>query len=423
MKKFVIVIFTLLTLLEACAPSTDKLTFRPDGTFRILQFTDLHLQLFHPDQVADVFSRMDSLVRQADPDLIAVTGDLLYSSPADSLMQLIVARLDSYSRPWAIVYGNHDHEHGLTLAQLSPIITSGKHSINTLNAEGTLADFEIPIYKTPGRAGGDGKGRHARPALFRHARPFIKYRHARPALYRHARPDRASFYLFFLDSHAYSTYNGSFSYAWFEPEQVEWVRHTAGLHPSTPSIAFFHIPFPEYADAASLAGLEPDLNVRLYTPAFTGTLGEWVCCPKFNSGMFDAMSQTGFLASFCGHDHDNDFSALYRKPAAVSPVATDTTSDTVMPGLSSNTVIPDPSSNTVMPDPSSNAVMPDPDRASSRPMLLCYGRYSGSNGEYNHLPKGARLITLRSDGSLETCILDSSGTPSNQVHLDPPLSL
>ena len=335
MKKFVIVIFALLTLLEACAPSTDKLTFRPDGTFRILQFTDLHLQLFHPDQVADVFARMDSLVREADPDLIAVTGDLLYSSPADSLMQLIVGRLDSYARPWAIVYGNHDHEHGLTLAQLSPIITAGKHSINTLNAEGTLADFEIPVYI------------HRTPA----------------------------FYLFFLDSHTYSTYNGSFSYAWFEPEQVEWVRTTAGQHPSTPSIAFFHIPFPEYADAARLAGLEPDLNACRKTSTFTGTFGEPVCCPKFNSGMFEAMSQTGFLATFCGHDHDNDFAALYP----------------------------------VMPDPSSNTVMPDPDRASSRPMLLCYGRYSGSNGEYNHLPKGARLITLRSDGSLQTCILDSSG--------------
>ncbi len=326
MKKFIIVILALLTLIEACAPSTDKLTFRPDGTFRILQFTDLHLQLFHPDQVADVFTRMDSLVRQADPDLIAVTGDLLYSSPADSLMQLIVGRLDSYARPWAIVYGNHDHEHGLTLAQLSPIITSGRHTINTLAPSGVLADMEIPVFKTPGRAGGDRT---------RHARPFIKYRHARH--------DRASFYLFFLDSHAYSTdpidYS-NFSYAWFEPEQVEWVRHTAGQHPNTPSIAFFHIPFPEYAEV-------------------TNYVGEWtepVCCPKYNSGMFGAMKETGFIATFCGHDHDNSYAGIYDN------------------------------------------------------VLLAYGRYSGSNGEYNHLPKGARLITLRYDGSLQTCILDASGS-------------
>lgn len=337
MKKIVFVTCALLAILASCTPSNEQLRFRADGSFKILQLTDLHLQFFHPDQVADVFARMDSLVRWTDPNLIAVTGDLIYSTPADTLMQMIVDRLDSYSRPWAIVYGNHDHEHGLTLAQLAAIITAGKHTINTLNAEGTLADFEIPVYN---------------------------------------RRDPA-FYLFFLDSHAYSTYNGSFSYAWFEPEQVEWVRHTASQHPDTPSIAFFHIPFPEYADAASLAGLDPDLNACRNTSTFNGTFGEWVCCPKFNSGMFDAMLQTGFIATFCGHDHDNDFAGLYRKP----------------------------------------------DSDISRPMLLCYGRYSGSNGEYNHLPKGARVITLHSDGSLETHILDASGTPSNHVLLNPSLPL
>ena len=340
----------ILCAANACSPTPAKLNFRPDGSFKILQLTDLHLQLFHPDQIADVFARMDSLVRRTDPDLITVTGDLIYSSPADTLMQMIVDRLDSYSRPWSIVYGNHDHEHGRTLAELARIITAGKHTINTLNAEGTLADFEIPVYS------------HRIPAA----------------------------YLFFMDSHAYATdptNPGKFSYAWFEPEQVEWVRTTAGKHRDTPSIAFFHIPFPEYADAARLCDLTPSLTTEIHLPSFTGTFGEWVCCPKFNSGMFGAMLQTGFIATFCGHDHDNDFAALYSK---ASP---------------------------------SNTVMPAPDRASSRPLLLCYGRYSGSNGEYNHLPKGARLITLHSSGSLETCILDTSGTPSNQVQLNQPISL
>ena len=329
MKKIVFVTCALLAILASCTPSNEQLRFRADGSFKILQLTDLHLQLFHPDQVADVFARMDSLVSWTDPDLIAVTGDLIYSSPADSLMQLIVDRLDSYARPRAIVYGNHDHEHGLTHAELAAIITAGEHTINTLNAAGSLADFEIPVYS------------HRTPA----------------------------FYLFFLDSHAYSTYNGSFSYAWFEPEQVEWVRTTASAHSHIPSVAFFHIPFPEYADAASLCDLTPSLTKEIHLPTFNGTFGEWVCCPKFNSGMFDAMSQTGFIATFCGHDHDNDFAATYRD------------------------------------------------------MLLCYGRYSGSNSEYNHLPKGARVITLHSDGSLETHILDASGTPSNHVLLNPSLPL
>ena len=267
------------------------------NSYKILQLTDLHLQLFRPEQVEDVFARMNKLVKWEDPDLITVTGDLVYSTPSDTLMRLIVRKLDSFERPWVIVYGNHDHEHGCTLAQLSDIIVKSKHTLNTLNSEGILADFEFPA----------GKWR-----------------------------------LFFLDSHAYSTdpvdYS-NFSYAWFTDEQVQWVRETAGKHPDEPSIAFFHIPFPEYAD----------------TTGHFGTFGEPVCCGKYNPGMFNAMKETGFVATFCGHDHDNDYVVDHEG------------------------------------------------------VLLAYGRYSGSNGEYNHLPKGARIIVLRDDGSLDTWIREGNG--------------
>ena len=305
MKNTVFIATVLAVLLSvACAPKNRTLSFRPDGTFKILQLTDLHLQIFHPDQVADVFARMDSLVRWEDPDLITVTGDLVYSTPADSMMQPIVDRLDSYERPWVIVYGNHDHEHGRTRAELASLIVRSRHTLNTLAPSGVLADMEVSI-------------------------------------------DDAA-YLYFLDSHAYSTdpvdYS-NFSYAWFEPEQVQWVRETAGKHPDTPSLAFFHIPFPEYAD----------------TTGHIGTFGEPVCCGKYNPGMFDAMKETGFIATFCGHDHDNDYVVGHEG------------------------------------------------------VLLAYGRYSGSNGEYNHLPKGARVILLHSDGHLDTWIREGNGKTVQQV--------
>ena len=63
-------IITSLVILTACQQS-----------YTILQLTDLHLQLQHPDQIADVFERMDSLVKWEDPDLITITGDLVYSTP------------------------------------------------------------------------------------------------------------------------------------------------------------------------------------------------------------------------------------------------------------------------------------------------------------------------------------------------------
>ena len=303
MKKVAIVTIALLAMLTfACTRASHTLAFRPDGTFKILQLTDLHLQLFRPDQVADVFARMDSLVSWENPDLITVTGDLVYSTPADSIMQPIIDRLDSYERPWVIVYGNHDHEHGLTLPELSRLVIRGKHTLNTLAPSGVLADMEMPVTSSRTRSG-------------------------------------ISAYLYFLDSHAYAD-TSFFSYAWFDPEQVEWVRKTAGKHPGTPSIAFFHIPLCEYAD----------------TTNHYGTFGEPVCCGKKNTGMFDAMKETGVIATFCGHDHDNDYVVEHEG------------------------------------------------------VLLAYGRYSGSNGEYNHLPKGARIILLHYDGALDTWIRESDGS-------------
>lgn len=371
-----------------------NLSFRPDGTFRILQLSDLHLQMEHPDQVADVFERMSLLAEQEDPDLIAVTGDLIYSYPGDRMMQMIADKLDSLARPWVIVYGNHDHECGFTHAQLAKIIVTGKYSLNTLGGSrargasgfggasgagdsfvsepGSLADFCVPVYKTPGRAGGD--------------RAPIAY-------------------LYFLDSHAYGPDPAVSTYAWFSDEQVAWVRSSASAHPDIPSLAFFHIPFPEYSYALSTppadlssatsglapdaTGLTPDLSRRypespvagsdpFNTPSapssLRGTFGEWVCCPTYNSGMFDAMLSSGFVATFCGHDHDNDYQVLYPAPRDSS--------------VSRGCSVSDADGPIDIPDGS---------------MLLCYGRYSGSDGEYNHLPKGARVIVLHdSPFTLET---------------------
>ena len=221
-------------------------------------------------------------------------------------MQIIVNKLDSYAKPWIIVYGNHDHERGCTRQQLAQIIVKGKHTLNTLGPDGSLDDLEIPVF---------------------------------------------NWHLYFLDSHAYSTdpvdYS-NFSYAWFTDEQVQWVRETAGKHPDTPSVAFFHIPFPEYAD----------------TTSHIGTFGEPVCCGKHNPGMFDAMKETGFIATFCGHDHDNDYAVNHDG------------------------------------------------------VLLAYGRYSGSDGEYNHLPKGARIIVLHKNSNrLDTWIREGSGKIVHRIHL------
>ena len=69
---------------------------------------------------------------------------------------------------------------------------------------------------------------------------------------------------------------------------------------------------------------------------------EQPCAPLLNTGMFAAMKEAGdVMGTFVGHDHDNDYSVMWHG------------------------------------------------------ILLAYGRFTGGNTEYNHLPNGARVILMK----------------------------
>ena len=73
-----------------------------------------------------------------------------------------------------------------------------------------------------------------------------------------------------------------------------------------------HIPLPEYRnvfDGDEENGFVPSGRAEL----LYGTQYESVGCSPCNSGFFDAAAGEGSLqAVFAGHDHVNDFCALYR---------------------------------------------------------------------------------------------------------------
>ena len=108
----------------------------PRGSVRILQLTDMQIidaaQRRTPDRLrADEIEAWDpknfdlqagdqirSLVAQARPDLIILTGDLVYGSfdDAGTTMRWFVALMDSFKIPWAPVFGNHDNESAMGVA-------------------------------------------------------------------------------------------------------------------------------------------------------------------------------------------------------------------------------------------------------------------------------------------------------------------
>ncbi|WP_102407829.1 metallophosphoesterase family protein [Parabacteroides bouchesdurhonensis] len=143
--------------------------------------------------------------------------------------------------------------------------------------------------------------------------------------------------LYCIDSHAYSQLKDVEGYDYIKYDQINWyLDRSAGFTKENggeplPALAFFHIALPEYAQAAS------DMSACLY-----GIRKEVVCCSPLNSGLFTAMKQSkDVMGIFVGHDHDDDY-AVYWKG-----------------------------------------------------ILLAYGRFTGGNTEYNHVPNGARVIEMK----------------------------
>lgn len=272
------------TGLQARKPNQPEMRFRPDGTFKIVQFTDTHIRTSLPDEAQKVYDRMDYVVETEKPDMIVLTGDIVTVKPAAPEWQRLISKLDSYRIPWCAVFGNHDAEQDLTRAEMSALIAAGKYSLNTLNKGKELADVEIPVAaSSTASSTSDAKGN--------------------------------SFYVFCMDSHADATLDGKGCYDWFSPAQVQWLRdrcsgRTAEDGIVAQSLAFFHIPLREYIDAWAD---HDDPREGTWTSAKTlGIRGECICCAELNTGMFAAMKESGSVVGMSvGHDHDNDFAAAY----------------------------------------------------------------------------------------------------------------
>ena len=296
---FVLMLLGGLLVLPPCASA--QLRFRTDGTFKIVQFTDMHYNGTAKGEPA--LDCIDKLIDMEKPDLVVLTGDIIYAAPAKDMLTKVLDRLARHNVPWAYQFGNHDWEQGATNRELYALARTVRNNVMPQIPEGKDLDYVLPVYSH------DGK--------------------------------RQAATLYCLDSHAYPEGfpqdRSKGTYAWFNRAQIDWYSaQSAAVAKANggkllPALAFFHIPLPEwhYANA--------DENCVMI-----GERMEAACSPDFNSGMFTAMLESGdVMGVFTGHDHDNDYSVMYHG------------------------------------------------------ILLAYGRYSGGNTEYNHLPNGARVIVLK----------------------------
>jgi 3',5'-cyclic AMP phosphodiesterase CpdA len=245
----------------------NPLQFHKDGTFKIVQFTDIHWQ---NDDPADLLSHdlMNNILDRELPDLVIFTGDMIHSelaeNPKDAFIHAVAAVTDR-NLPWAYAFGNHDAEEGITRDEIMAI---SKELSSCLAHEGPAHISGVGNYSIAIQSATD--------------------------------PARVASVLFLLDSGSYAPEHIGGS-AWVRRDQIDWyIQESKRFEAENdgcplPALAFFHIPLPEFNDLW-------DFHTTF------GNNFEGVGCPKTNSGLFNAFWERGDVKGvFVGHDHVNDF--------------------------------------------------------------------------------------------------------------------
>lgn len=246
------------------------LKFNDKGNFKIIQFTDVHYQKNNPESAVAI-KLINEVLDAEHPDLVVFTGDVIYAKPVleglDDVFNPVVDR----KIPWAYVFGNHDHEQGMSRQELMDYVMAKPYCLaqsgdKSLNGVGNYI-LEVRSNKE-----------NVNKAV-----------------------------LYFFDSGAYTPIKGLGTYDWLALNQVKWYADQSAAYTKEnggipyPALAFFHIPLAEY----------PLMKAEKYDQLI-GSKDEKECNGKLNTGMFAAMRQAGdVMGTFVGHDHDNDYIGNY----------------------------------------------------------------------------------------------------------------
>ncbi len=248
------------------------------GDFRVLMFTDLHL-----DEKIDTsnmtVTNLISNIQKEKPDLVLLGGDNItsyFNKKRSAQLAMIFEKLGVY---WAGVLGNHEGDNPLSVSRskMIDIFSSYEHCL-----------------MRKGKSGVDGNGNYVLSIL------------------RSDSSIQESF--FFMDTmdemskkqkKQYGIPVSESKYDGVKESQVCWYSETLESMKKESgdfsSVVIIHIPLPQYKTAAEKG------NTFVY-----GDMRETICSSGFDSGLFSAIKKGGSTkAVFCGHDHVNNFGVMY----------------------------------------------------------------------------------------------------------------
>lgn len=277
-----------------------------NGKLKILILADIHAAR---EEMKWTRNHIEGVLDKTKPDLVVLLGDNVTGCfPGVSVGKVkntineIGSIFESRSIPFALVFGNHDHEGLCSLgfderSAKKFIMNEFKKFSCCLAEEGEemtgVGNYNIPVLSTEG--------------------------------------DKIKFNLWFVDSNPYADESEGGGYGYVHDDQTEWYEETAERlkeengGENVPSFVFQHIIVPEIYDMFRFHSKWIKGSVKghgrfsdgFYTMnekfIYSGNLREGPCPPDIKSEQFDSWIKRGdVLAAFFGHDHINDFSGTYR---------------------------------------------------------------------------------------------------------------
>jgi hypothetical protein len=240
--------------------------FNKQGKFKIAQFTDIHWVHGEPT-CEQVIATIRAVLDAEKPDVAILTGDVAYKVPAREPWTDIPRIFEQAKTPFAVVFGNHDGEAStrISRSEIMDILNRSPYFVGEKGPDDIhgCGNYVLTV------AGSTS----AKPSAL----------------------------LYCFDSNAYSLDPKYGTYAPVYFDQIAWYRQQSERYAQAnggkplPSLAFFHIPLPEYNDVIKRKN-------------FLGTQEEAPCPPDYNTGLFGSfIEKQDVMGAFVGHDHSNDF--------------------------------------------------------------------------------------------------------------------
>ena len=271
-----------------------KLQFRKDGTFKVVQITDIHGIC---RKTPDTTRLIEGVLDKEQPDLVIFTGDQIKGYGLSYLTgdrkQKVEQAIDNYAEPvdrrgipFLVTFGNHDPQVGISNEEQMQMYRAFDSCV--LPQEGFeygAGTYSVPIYDHDGEQ------------------------------------QVLNFYM--IDSGGNAPEGG---YDAVEPEKIEWYRSVReklremwGRY--IPSVVFQHIPVQEIYNLFDEVDKKHPLAVKAYRihkgeyyklkdefSTDTIKLYEPAAIADKNTGEFEAVKEKGeVFAMFFGHDHQNNF--------------------------------------------------------------------------------------------------------------------